>query len=203
MKVLLFSYLQTQEFYKNIHQYALELLDNKPTKHNNKWADIGCGMGIMGKIASENSYNVSAYDLDKYMVFWAQYLNKKNKKLHFELKDVMNVIESFNVVSATSLLSVVTEKELVLTKLVSLLKDDQSTLILIEPTKEMSLKNVWKQCMNLKSLYYYKMLFIWAKVREGKAVDINMFAKYKNISHFYILEGMVRITLIKKNTKNK
>ena len=108
----------------------------------------------------------------------------------------------FDIVSATSLLSVVDEKENALHKLVSLLKDENSTLIIIEPSAYLSRKNVWKQIHSIKTFWFYKGLLLWAKARENKHIDNKIFEKLENvnISQKYYLHDMVCVTYIQKMT---
>lgn len=203
MKVVLFLCLQSQHFYKKIHQDAVNIANIDSNVKNKKWADIGCGVGMMSKIAQVRGFSVSSYDLDPAMIKWAQILHKDNKLLSFEQKDVMKITGKFDVVSASSLLSVVDDKKAVISKLVSLLKGKNSKLILIDATEEMSVKNIYKNITGLKTLYYFKLLLVWAQAREGKAFNINIFNDIKNISHHYVLDGMVRVTVIGKEDSLK
>ena len=199
----LFWYLQSQAFYQRIHKSAVEAADLQVSKEM-KWADVGCGIGLMSRMAYAHGYrDISSYDLDHGMIKWAKFINRKNTVLKYTQKDVMALEKKFDVISATSLLSVVPERSEVLEKLISLLKNEDSKLILIEPTEKMHVKNVWELVGNLKELYYYKMLFIWAKARQGKAVDETIFKDVKNISHKYLFNDMVRITIIGKQDEQK
>ena len=110
----------------------------------------------------------------------------------------MTLTQTFDVVSATSLLSVVENKEAALTKLISLLKDNTSTLILIEPTEKMTVTYVKAQIHDIKSWWYYKGLLLWAKAREGKALEESLFENLDGVSvkYNYYLEEMVRVSYL-------
>jgi len=86
-----------------------------------------------------------------------------------------------------------------LTKLVSLLKDKNSTLILIEPTEKMTVVHVKNLITGVKSWWYYKGLVLWAKAREGKSVSIKIFETLEGckITHNFYLDDMVRVSYIK------
>ena len=199
----LFWYLQAQPFYQSIHRSAIDVADLKVSTEI-QWADIGCGIGLMSRVAYDQGYrDISSYDLEHDMIRWAKFINRKNSFLTYEQKDIMDLNQKFDVISATSLLSVVPERSVVLEKLISLLKNRDSKLILIEPTEKMHVKNVWRLLGNLKELYYYKMLFVWARARQGKAVDEAIFNDVKNVSHHYLLNDMVRITIIGKQDEHK
>ena len=198
MKVLLFWFLQAQTFYKKLHEDALVSAHVKTSNLKEEWADIGCGVGLMSTLANEKAYKVNSFDLDPQMITFAKFLHKDKPQLTFEVQDVMKLTHSYDVISATSLLSVVPQRKEVLTKLISLLKTQDSKLILIEPTKEMSVKNVYKLIHSPLDLWRYKMLFVWANARQGKEVSKEIFKDIKNISHHYFLNEMVRVSVLKK-----
>ena len=116
--------------------------------------------------------------------------------------DLYTINNKFDIVSATSLLSVIDNKKEALVKLLSLLKDDNSTLIIIEPTEKLSSKNVWKLINNLKEFWFYKGLLLWAKAREGKAINNNIFKELKDVKIYqeYHLYDMICITHIQYAT---
>ena len=107
--------------------------------------------------------------------------------------------EKFDVVSGTSLLSVVENKEETLTKLISLLKDKKSTLIIIEPTNLMTKESVKAIMLDLKTIWFYKGLLLWASAREGKETPRTLFKNLENVklTHHYHLKKMVRVTYIR------
>ena len=203
MKVMLFWYLQAQTFYRTLHQEAVSFARVCENGEKLQWADVGCGVGLMSHIADKKGYVVQSFDLDSDMISWAKFLNKKNPHLLFAVQDVMELDSKFDVLSATSLLSVVPDRAMVLERLLSLLKNEDSKLILIEPTETMDVKNVWKMVGSLKELYYFKMLFVWARARQGKSVDEVIFKDFNNVSHSYVLNDMVRITIIGKQDEQK
>jgi len=112
----------------------------------------------------------------------------------------MSLQQQFDVVSATSLLSVVDEKERALKKLIALLKDSDATLIIIEPTEKMCKEHVRELMVDLRTSWYYKGLLLWASAREGKAISSSLFNALEDVevSHRYFLHEMVRVTYIKK-----
>ena len=203
MKVLLFWYLQSQAFYKSLHQHAVTLADIDKGDNRLTWADVGCGVGLMSRIADVKGYKVDSYDLDSGMIRGAKFLNRKRPHLTYTVQDVMTLVKIYDVVSATSLLSVVPDKKATLSKLQSLLHDGKSTLILIEPTEKMSLKNAWKMVTSVNTFFQYKMLLVWANARQGQALDKTIFDDITNISHYDVLNDMVRITVIKQKKEEK
>jgi 2-polyprenyl-3-methyl-5-hydroxy-6-metoxy-1,4-benzoquinol methylase len=159
--------------------------------------DIGCSVGLLTRIAHKNNHTITGYDLDNISLKIASLLNKKIKYKNENFLDFQN--EKFDVISATSLLSVLKDQQSAYNKLISLLKDENSLLIIIEPTNKLSVKNVLKLCnKSIKNIWKYKGFFLWAKAREGKAVDINIIDKQENITveHIYLYNDMIRISKI-------
>ena len=127
----------------------------------------------------------------------ASFLNKNIAYINENFLEFEN--KSFDVISATSLLSVLPNKQIAFNKLVSLLKNKNSVLIIIEPTSKLTVQNVLKLCnKNIFNFYRYKAFFLWAKARENKAMNINILENNKNIkyTHTYMYNDMVRITKI-------
>jgi len=131
----------------------------------------------------------------KILSYGKRHITYRNQNFH-------TLETKFDIVSATSLLSVVDDKMHSLEKLISLLKDKNSTLIIIEPSEHMSRKNVWKHINNIKTFWFYKGLLLWAKAREGKHIDNTLFDSLKdiNIEQKYYIHDMVCVTYIKKST---
>ena len=146
-------------------------------------------------------YHVTGYDLDVISLKVAKLLSSRLKDIHYIHQDFHTIHNKFDVVSATSLLSVVENKTESLNKLIDLLKNNDATLIIIEPTEKMTVKNVQKTIVDFKTFWFYKGLLLWAKAREGKAVSTEVFENVASIEiqHQYHINDMVRITYIKKN----
>ncbi|NQY94442.1 MAG: class I SAM-dependent methyltransferase, partial [Campylobacteraceae bacterium] len=143
---------------------------------------------------------IIGYDIDSLSLKIATLLSYAYNNVKYKKQDFNTIDITFDVITATSLLSVVPNKTKTLTKLISLLKDSNSTLILIEPTKALFKKNVWKKIDSFKSFWFYKGLLLWAKARENKAIDNDIFENLENISikQTYFLDEMVCITYIQK-----
>ena len=168
-------------------------------KPNKSWADIGCSTGLLTRLAHHLNYHVTGYDLDALSLKIARLLSYNQKDIHYKNQDFHTLDEKFDMISATSLLSVVEDKKQSLDKLISLLKNSDSTLILIEPTEKLSVKNVYTLIHNIKTFWFYKGLLLWAKAREGKAISESLFDSLKTIEiqHTYYINDMIRITYIK------
>jgi len=194
LSTLTFFWLHHQTFYKRLQSDVLTSIPRATAER--QWADVGCSTGLMSRLAQQLGYSVTGYDINASSLVLARLLSSH---IVYENKDFTTISETFDVVTATSLLSVMDDKEMALTKLISLLKDEHATLILIEPTDKMTVTNVWGLIENIKSFWYYKGLLLWAKAREGKAVPVTIFKNMNGVSvnHDYYLKGMVRVSYVR------
>ncbi|HFQ61619.1 MAG TPA: class I SAM-dependent methyltransferase [Epsilonproteobacteria bacterium] len=200
MRTVIFLWLQSQTFYKELQASAVEPIASAQ-RSDQRWADIGCSTGLLTRLAHRLHYHVTGYDLDVVSLKVAKLLSSRLKDIHYIHQDFHTIHNKFDVVSATSLLSVVENKTESLNKLIDLLKNNDATLIIIEPTEKMTVKNVQKTIVDFKTFWLYKGLLLWAKAREGKAVSTEVFENVASIEiqHQYHINDMVRITYIKKN----
>ena len=196
LSTLTFFWLHHQTFYKRLQSDVLTSIPRASVEK--QWADIGCSAGLMSRLAQQLDYKVTGYDINAFSLVLARLLSSH---VVYENKDFTTINKTFDIVTATSLLSVVDDKKLALTKLISLLKDKHAILILIEPTDKMTVTNVWSLIDNIKSFWYYKGLLLWAKAREGKAVPKIIFKNMNGISvkHDYYLKGMVRVSYVRQS----
>ncbi len=113
-------------------------------------------------------------------------------------QDFYTLSKTFDIITATSLLSVIEDKEQALKKLISLQKSENSTLIIIEPTEKFTRKNVKKKITNFKSFWQYKGLWVWARARENKAIDPKIFDGLEgfDIEKRFFLDEMVVVWYI-------
>lgn len=200
IRTIIFLWLQSQTFYKELQAYAVEPIASAQ-RSELTWADIGCSTGLLTRLAHRLHYHVTGYDLDAISLKVAKFLSSPLKNIHYIHQDFHTIHKKFDVVSATSLLSVVENKTESLNKLIDLLKNNDATLILIEPTDKMTVKNVQKTIVDFRTFWFYKGLLVWAKAREGKAVSTEVFENVTSIKmqHQYHINDMVRITYIKKD----
>ena len=170
--------------------------------YTKEWADVGCSTGLMSRLAHHLEYKVTGFDINSFSLFVAKLLSFNLKNITYLKDDFSTFQEKFDVVSATSLLSVVDDKQETLLQLTALLKDSDSTLIIIEPTSSMTKRNVYKLMSNFKKFWLYKGLLLWASAREGKDVSAELFESLENvnITHNYHLNAMVRVTYIQKQS---
>lgn len=200
LSTFIFLWLHNQSFYKILQGSAIEPIIS--TKNNTfEWADMGCSSGLLTRLVAKLGFKVTGYDINTFSLFTAKLLSFNISNVNYEKSDFYTLEKKFDIISATSLLSVMYEdKERALKKLLSLLKNEKSTLIIIEPTEKMRKENVWKLIFDIKSFWFYKGLLVWTNAREGKAVSKNIIDDLDNINvkHKYFLNGMLRVSYIKK-----
>lgn len=199
INTLIFLWLHHQTFYKALQQEVIAPFGF--ASGDKSWADVGCSTGLLTRLAQKSGYRVTGYDINNFSLFIAKILSYSKKNIAYNNENFHELKQTFDVVSATSLLSVVEDKKEALDSLLNLLKDKNSTLVIIEPTNELSRKNVYKHIHGLKSFWFYKGLLLWAKAREGKAVDEVLFEnlEHVDITKKYYLEGMVCVRSIRKS----
>jgi len=154
----------------------------------------------MSRLARKLNYKVIGYDLNNFSLFVAKLLSFSKPNISYEQKNLYDINQKFDAISATSLLSVVDNKREALEKLLSLLSENDSSLVIVEPTEKLSLKNVWKLIDSFRSFWFYKGLLVWAWAREGKSIDMRIFDDLVGLelSHTYYLEEIVCITYIQR-----
>lgn len=154
----------------------------------------------MSRLAQKLGYDVVGYDINEFSLFVAKILSLPLKNIRYINKDFTTLTQKFDVVSATSFLSVVEDKSGSLDVLIALLKDEDSTLVILEPSECMTVTNVHTLINDFKSWWFYKGLLLWAKARERKSISNSVFDNLDNVNiyHEYDLNDMIKITYIKK-----
>jgi len=136
----LFAWLQGADFYTNLHSEAIAEL---PNGEGGKWVDVGCGPGLLTRLAAAKGYNAVGIDVDSSMIHEARKIvRNENSSAVFEVGDVFQIpAESADVVSASSLLAALDDKVGGFQALLKAVKPGGSLLI-IEPTDRMTLQAV-------------------------------------------------------------
>jgi len=130
------------------------------------WLDVGCSVGHLCRIAHKKGFQVTGIDKDRQSLKIAKLLSSKEISYTQKVKKS----KTFHIITAHSLLSVVNDKEQMLQELLNY-KKEGSQLIIIEPTQNLSVSNVYKFINSPSSFWYYKGLLLWAFFRQGKAID--------------------------------
>ena len=196
---VLFTWLQGAEFYSELHKQAVNTL---PLGEGKTWIDLGCGPGLLSRLASEKLYDVIGIDADISMIKAARRLKKwHGSKANFEVSDLTYLSDNkANVISAASLLAVLDDKEDALNKMWESVLP-KGYLLIIEPTELMNQENA-KELIKTGLLPKKRLsgLKMWAIARENRAVDPAIFdtIKAKDNKTIELLGGLVKARIFKK-----
>lgn len=197
-----FTYVQGADFYRGLHERAVHLL---PSGAGEVWFDVGCGPGLVSRLAAAHGYRTTGFDIDPAMVEQAR-VDTQNDFLmpSYEAAGISELLASgrkANVVSAASLLAVLDDKEQALRQLMSCLVDC-GTLLVIETTDLMKPVAAWKWLKQNGFGNRNWILLLWAWTRkQGIAVnpaDMNMSGF--RIERAGVFEGLVNAWLIRRTS---
>ena len=138
LSALLFSRVQAASFYRRLHREAVQLL---PPGAGKTWLDVGCGPGLVARLAAEHGYRVTGIDIDPAMVRRATLEARRHAcTASFETASPAQLAERASqaeVISAASLLAVIEDRAAAVRLLLQGVARD-GTLLLIEPSPRMT-----------------------------------------------------------------
>ena len=198
ISTLLFTWLQGADFYFDLHKQAVESL---PTGNGETWLDLGSGPGLVARLAAERGYRATGIDTDPQMVAAAKRIARwKHSPAEFQTGDFTSLpTESAQVVSAASLLAVLPDRKAGLRSLWHLLRPG-GTLLIIEPTRQMTSENVAHAIQHGLPQKRIAGLRMWANARQGNIVDPSIYEALSAESIIFrpLLHGLVGAWLIQK-----
>lgn len=137
-----FARVQAADFYRALHREAVALLPSPAP--GARWFDVGCGPGLVARLAAERGYRVLGTDLDPAMVAQARRQgHRAGSSATFEAADLLadppggGTGPRFEVVSAASLLVVLDDRAAGLRRLLARVAEG-GTLLLVEPDASMT-----------------------------------------------------------------
>lgn len=160
---LFFARVQAAPFYRQLYADALALL---PPGQGRRWLDVGCGPGLLSRLAHEQGYQVTGLDADPHMVARARRLAPQGPR--FALGRVESLAQreaAADVVSAASLLAVLPDRAAALRELLGVLKPG-GTLLVIEPSARMTPQAVADYLDEHPGLRDAWVLRLWARTRS-------------------------------------
>jgi 2-polyprenyl-3-methyl-5-hydroxy-6-metoxy-1,4-benzoquinol methylase len=171
----LFAWLQDAAFYREMHLDAANLL---PAGEGRSWLDVGCGPGVLTRLAAERGYAARGIDRDPEMIEAAVRLAAERvSPAKFAVADIEAAIEGearYDVVSASSLLVVVPDPAAALRRLVSLAKPDGLVLV-IEASRELTRARAFAAALSRGFAHRAYMLQVWATFRAGRTLPRSTF----------------------------
>jgi len=196
----LFEWLHGAEFYRRFHREAVELL---PDGAGRTWLDVGAGPGVLSREAAARRYRVRAVDRQALMIEAA-------KRQTWDLEGLIDFAVSdldaevargvvHDVVSASSLLTVLPDPRAGLAKLAALAKPGGAILI-IEASRKMTPLNAMRMLATRDLGARSSMLLVWATVRLGRMPpSLAPFDPSLTMSQTPLLDGMVEASILRKS----
>ncbi|MFQ5456066.1 MAG: class I SAM-dependent methyltransferase [Nitrospirota bacterium] len=195
---ILFTWMQGAHFYQELHREAVETV---PSGEGKRWVDVGCGPGLVSRIAVARGYKVTGIDMDPRMIKAAKHIGRHQKSpAMFEVGNVFSLPENIaDVVSAASLLAVIDDKHRCLQSLWGCVRQG-GYLLIIEPTEKMNPDHAKRIIGSNLSSKRIQGLKLWAAARKNRAVDPEIFKSLqsKSLKYVELLEGLVGAWLLAK-----
>ena len=194
----LFAWLQRADFYQALHLQAVEQL---PMGNGTLWLDIGCGPGLVARLAASRGYRAMGADSDPHMIRAARRIAARNVSLASFTVDPLDELVEKNlqadVVSAASFLAVLKDKVNGLGSLAKCVRPG-GKLLVIEPTRHMHLQAANELIKKGVATKGANALRLWAYARQGRAVDVNIVESLgaRHVKFMPLLNGLVCAWLI-------
>ena len=194
----LFDWLQGADFYHDAHRAAVEQL---PPGDGKLWVDVGCGPGLVTRLAAARGYHAIGVDRDRHMIATAQRrAARTGSAAEFQRGDIESLAAMApraDVISAASLLAVVDDKAAALNSLLAAVKSG-GCLLIIEPTAAMT--PVAANALIGKGLGGKRVngLRLWAHARHGRALNPELFnvAPASVVQHASLLSGLLGVWVL-------
>jgi SAM-dependent methyltransferase len=164
-----FSQVQAAHFYIEVHKQAVALLG---PGQGQTWFDIGCGPGLVTRLAKASGHQAQGFDLDPAMVVQARRLaGPQGPRFEASALDQTRHGQA-DVVSAASLLQVLPDRAAGLRQLLAAVAPG-GRLLVVETSARMAQASAdWWQ-PGLATGRGAWILRVWARVRRGRpAVDV-------------------------------
>lgn len=166
----LFTWIQGADFYRSLHAEAVAML--APADGAQTWIDVGCGPGLVARLAAARGYQARGIDLQPAMIRSAQRIARRTgSPASFQVGAIASLrAASATVVSAASLLAVLPQPRAGLADLWRGVRPGGSLLI-IEPTPAMTVARARQLLAQERLGRRTYGLYLWAAARQGRSVD--------------------------------
>lgn len=194
-----FRWVQGAGFYRALYADAAALV---PHGNGARWLDVGCGPGLLTRIAAERGYDALGVDTSRAMIELAR---AEKGTAAFEVRPLDALVpDEADVVSAASLLAVLPDRAAGLEILWSAVRPG-GVLLILEPTQAMTPRNAWRAIAGGLPGPRPFVLWLWARARRGSTVEpelVRTLADRENASleTASFLQGMVIAWLLHKPT---
>lgn len=162
-----FDWVQGAAFYADVHREAVELALATATTPAPSWIDVGCGPGLVARLAAERGARAKGIDTSPAMIRAAR---RHPGTAQFEVSNAADLpAESADIVSAASLLCGVPSPRSTAATLWSAVRPG-GALLLIETTATMTLDAARRIASDVDP-HRRHALILWARSRNGTAFD--------------------------------
>jgi SAM-dependent methyltransferase len=192
-----FTLVQGAGFYRQLLGDALALL---PEGSGRTLLDVGCGPGLLARLAAARGYEALGIDADPAMVAAARRLARRERSaarfVHGRLGDPATSVPRADVVAAASLLAVLPDREAGLEALWRCVKPG-GTLLVVEATDQLTVPAARTLIAEGLPGPRRNLLTVWAAARQGSTVDPVVFTRLVETEQrgTPLLGGLARATL--------
>lgn len=172
----LFASVHQADFYQTMMNNAIDLL---PHGAGRSLLDVGCGPGLMTRVADQRGYQALGIDTDQDMILAAKGIARKEQsgaRFTRRVLDDVPVLPRADVVVGASLLAVLDDQAVALRQLWQHVSPS-GHLLIIEATNEMTLRRA-RQLIAIGDLGRRSwLLALWASARQGRTVNPQVFGE--------------------------
>lgn len=162
-----FDRVQRARFYTELHRQAVALLP--AATQGQSWLDMGCGPGLVARLAAQRGYRALGLDIDLFMVEQARRHGTPGCRFEVAGLEELPHYPPASVVSAASLLYVLPQPQAALHELWQAVRPG-GYLLVIETTATFTLGHALRQWPR-QPRGCRLVLLLWALARQGRAVD--------------------------------
>ena len=198
---LLFTRVQGAGFYRRYLQEAIELL---PPDGGGTLLDVGCGPGLLARLAAARGYRATGIDPDAAMVAAARRLARREgspaEYVRLGLFEALEATAPADVVAAASLLAVLPDRAAGLAALWRLVAPG-GALLVVEATPRMTVARANDLIAAGLPGPRPRLLRLWARGRQGATVDPAIYDGLPDVDGCQITEllgGLVEARLLRK-----
>jgi trans-aconitate methyltransferase len=191
-----FGWVQGADFYVELHREAVALVP----RTGGRWLDVGCGPGLVARLAADAGFDTLGIDRDAGMVLAARHQNQGRSQPRFEVGDLDTIAPaSADVVSATSLLAAVPDARLAAARLWEAVRPG-GTLLVVETTDRMQPTQARLAAAGVAP-HRRSALAVWSRARLGRAVDLAALSglEASTSTTTPLLDGLVVATVLEKD----
>jgi SAM-dependent methyltransferase len=192
----LFAWIQSAQGYRRVHCDAVQLLS---PGQGRIWLDVGCGPGLVTRLAAGHGYQAHGLDRDPAMIRIARAKGQRDNGCTFAVGDAGADLPVADVVSAASVLCQAPDPAELLNNLWAAVRPGGS-LLLVETTQLMSVERI-RRVSERDDRRSRQVLGLWARTRQGRALPDDVYQNAPAASRRLVplLDGCVRAVILTRN----